>query len=62
MLNRNKKWPAIKKKDKTEEDEQLIAIAWYPWVENGLSDILYSESGHLLLLLLLICYTQCSKL
>lgn len=45
------------KKDKTEKDERLIVIAWYPWVENGLSDTLYSESGRLLLLLLLlICY------
>lgn len=41
------------KKDKTEEDEQLIAIAQYPWVENGLSDTLYSESGRLLLFLLI---------
>lgn len=48
------------KKDNTEEDEQLVVIACYPWVENGLSDILYSKSGRLLLLL--ICYTCCSKL
>lgn len=52
---------AINKKDKTEEDEELIAIAWYHWVGNGLltpyilNNLLLFLLHLLLLLLLLIC-------